>query len=213
MTLVEERPRGRGKENAGRTKCSKPISMSNTEPGASFPACDFGIPVLRNHRLGGGYNKAFGDILKREHLESSVIDSATRNQLFAIMDNRPAIEAALALLDPHERARLNHPSALMRFWKRTSTAQDSERKQRKSPAKQTDAELAGALHQVDQLTAHVAELEAARETTFPTELTYDAIVDWIIANVPVRTQRAVAAELTRHLKGTKDEPKHEAAAV
>jgi hypothetical protein len=118
---------------------------------------------LRNHRLGGGYYKAFGDILKREHLESSVIDATTRNQLFTIMDNRPAIEAALQLLDRHERARLNHPSTIMRFWKRTGVGQDTERKQRRSPARDTSNELAAALQHIEELKAHNQELEAARE--------------------------------------------------
>lgn len=123
---------------------------------------------LRNHRLGGGYNKAFGDILKRERLESEVIDSATRNNLFTIMDNKPDVEAALQLLDPHERAKLNHPSAVLRYWKRTSGPQDSKHKERRTKARDTSTELAAALQRIDELKAHAAELEAAREPVTPT---------------------------------------------
>jgi len=64
-------------------------------------------------------------------------------------------------------------------------------------------EHAVALEQVESLKAHVAELEAARETApaaaviNPTAFTADAVIEWIMDNVPVHTAKAIATELTR----------------
>jgi hypothetical protein len=40
------------------------------------------------------------------------------------------------------------------------------------------------------------ELATARETTGPKALTADAIVEWIVANVPAKVQKEIAARLT-----------------
>jgi hypothetical protein len=70
-----------------------------------------------NRPKGKKYNQDFGDVLKREHLDS--IDSATRYQLLQIAENLPAIEEWREKLDPDRRLKLNHPSTIWRNWQRT----------------------------------------------------------------------------------------------
>jgi hypothetical protein len=70
-----------------------------------------------NEPKGKKYNQAFGDVLKREHLDR--IDSATRNQLLQIAEKLPEIEAWREKLDPVRHLKLNHPSAIWRNWRRT----------------------------------------------------------------------------------------------
>jgi hypothetical protein len=71
-----------------------------------------------NTPKGKKYNRAFGDVLKREQLGTDRLDSATRNQLLRIDENKSAIEEWRATLLPAQRLRLNHPSAIWRNWQR-----------------------------------------------------------------------------------------------
>jgi hypothetical protein len=71
-----------------------------------------------NMAKGRKYNRAFGDVLKREQLGTDRLDSATRNQLLQIDGNKSAIEEWRATLTPAQRLRLNHPSAIWRNWQR-----------------------------------------------------------------------------------------------
>lgn len=79
-----------------------------------------------NKAVGGRYNQAFGRILRHERLDG--IDSATRNHLFQVMDNLPAIEAWRQPLAQNLKERLNHPLSVLRRWK----ASQAVPKQRKS---------------------------------------------------------------------------------
>jgi hypothetical protein len=72
-----------------------------------------------NMPKGKAYNRDFGDVLKREQLGTDRLDSATRNQLLQIDENKSAIEEWRATLLPAQRMRLNHPSAIWRNWQRT----------------------------------------------------------------------------------------------
>jgi hypothetical protein len=72
-----------------------------------------------NRPKGRKYNRAFGDLLKDEQLGTDRLDSATRNQLLQIEENKSAIEEWRATLTPAQRLRLNHPSAVWRNWQRT----------------------------------------------------------------------------------------------
>lgn len=72
-----------------------------------------------NRPKGRKYNRAFGDVLKHKQLGTDRLDSATRNQLLQIAENQSAIEEWRATLDPAQRLRLNHPSAVWRKWQRT----------------------------------------------------------------------------------------------
>jgi hypothetical protein len=72
-----------------------------------------------NGPKGRKYNRAFGDVLEREQLGTDRLDSATRNQLLQIEENKSAIEEWRATLVPTQRLRLNHPSAIWRNWQRT----------------------------------------------------------------------------------------------
>ena len=72
-----------------------------------------------NRPRGAKYNRAFGDVLKREQLGTDELDSATRNQLLKIEENKAEIEAWRERLEPTQRLKLNHPSAIWRHWQRT----------------------------------------------------------------------------------------------
>src|SRR5262245_55324132 len=74
---------------------------------------------LPTHRLGGGYNKAFGLILKREKLESKYINSTTRSHAFSLMKHRVAVEKWRGELDHVKRGKLNHPSSIWREFNKT----------------------------------------------------------------------------------------------
>jgi hypothetical protein len=77
---------------------------------------------LPTHRLGGGYNKAFGAILKREKLNSDIVNPTTRSHAFSVIEHRDEIEAyrkVLAKKDPAKRANLNHPSSVWRAFSST----------------------------------------------------------------------------------------------
>ena len=72
-----------------------------------------------NTPKGRKYNRAFGDVLKREQLGTDRLDSATRNQLLQIDEHKSEIEEWRATLPLAQRLRLNHPSAIWRNWQRT----------------------------------------------------------------------------------------------
>ena len=72
-----------------------------------------------NGPKGRKYNRAFGDLLKDEQLGTDRLDSATRNQLLQIEENKSAIEEWRETLHPTQRLKLNHPSAVWRNWQRT----------------------------------------------------------------------------------------------
>jgi hypothetical protein len=72
-----------------------------------------------NMPRGRAYNREFGDLLKREHLGTDRLDSATRNHLLQIEQYLPAIEEWRATLDPAKRLKLNSPCAVWRNWQRT----------------------------------------------------------------------------------------------
>jgi len=72
-----------------------------------------------NRPKGKKYNQAFGDVLKREQLDTDRLDSASRNQLLRIAEKLPEIEAWRATLHPTQRLKLNHPSTIWRNWQRT----------------------------------------------------------------------------------------------
>ena len=67
-----------------------------------------------NETIGAIYNKAFSEVLKREHLWTDKLDSATRNNLFTLYKHRSLIEEWRAKLEPGERSRWNHPSSVLR---------------------------------------------------------------------------------------------------
>jgi hypothetical protein len=111
-----------------------------------------------NKAVGSRYNQAFGRILRNERLDG--IDSATRNHLFQVMDNLPAIEAWRQPLAQNLKERLNHPLSVLRRWK----ASQAVPKQRKS-ARQDEhndqllLELEDKQRKIERLESHVERLE------------------------------------------------------
>jgi hypothetical protein len=81
-----------------------------------------GVPEGANaedQRLGRGYNEKFSEWLNAYGLAD--IDEAARSHLFKLMDS-PAAQAWHAGLPDHKRVKLNHPTVIMRAWKRHNAA-------------------------------------------------------------------------------------------
>jgi hypothetical protein len=99
---------------------------------------------LPTHRLGGGYYKAFGAILKREKLNSDIINNTTRSHAFSVIEHRDEIEAwrkELAKKDPARRASLNHPSSVWRAFSATPEYRAAHPKPPKPPSQRRGALL------------------------------------------------------------------------
>jgi len=112
-----------------------------------------------NQPMGSRYNVEFGKWLARTGFDD--MDSGDRRRLFEVVEHRAGIEAWRATLASNVRLKFNHPSTVLRKWRASAAAPG--KKPAKSKASATSTELATALEQVDQLKAHVHELEAARE--------------------------------------------------
>jgi hypothetical protein len=120
-----------------------------------------------NQPIGRTYNKAFGEVLKREELNK--LDSGTRGKLFVILKHLAEIEEWRERLEPARRMELNHPTAIVRNWGKTESgrrALQSAKKKRKK--KQTvkpnlleeNVELQD---RVQRLTERVTEVEQERD--------------------------------------------------
>ena len=81
--------------------------------------------AFTNQPIGKAYNASYARIMKREKLD--VFDANTRKDCAAMVDNlHHPVDARRATafwrgarkLDTSTRARLNHPSAIMRRWKK-----------------------------------------------------------------------------------------------
>jgi hypothetical protein len=118
-----------------------------------------------NKPEGKGYNTAFGEWLAKYRLND--MDKGDRSRLFDVMDNLPQIEEWRRGLTLTERLRLNHPNAVLRRWKAFM-----EPEKKPSDAKPTLRDSVVSLSEdsaakdteITSLKAHVAELEASRET-------------------------------------------------
>jgi hypothetical protein len=130
--------------------------------------------VGTNRPIGAAYNKAFSEILRREKLGTEELPSATRNQLFDIIDHRGEIESWRSTLEPFERIKLNHPDTVLRHWKKTATArellgleEEKPKAEKKTSAKEEKAslleELVLAQERITQLEARIEELEQELE--------------------------------------------------
>jgi hypothetical protein len=116
-----------------------------------------------NKSEGRRYNTAFGAVLKREGLGTDKLDSAIRNQLLKIDEHRLEIESWRQQLDPARRTTINHPSAVLRNWRKTPSgrkASPSRRETRDAHLLNQNVELK---QQVEQLNARVEEVEQERD--------------------------------------------------
>jgi hypothetical protein len=87
------------------------------------------VAANTNQPQGTRYRREFGSWLAHHHFDD--IDKGDRHRLFAVMDNRAAIEAWLATLTLTERLRLNHPNSVWRKW------QAATKGPKRKPAKPT----------------------------------------------------------------------------
>jgi hypothetical protein len=105
--------------------------------------------------------KAFGEILKREVLDE--LNKGTRDQCFKILEHLPAIKEWHAELDQVERLKINHPSTILRHWKKTSAGADALFKEEASKKKTKRVKQAALRKQVDQLKDRIKEVEQERD--------------------------------------------------
>jgi hypothetical protein len=70
-----------------------------------------------NAPMGRGYNEAFGKWLRQYGLHKK-IDKSDRARLFTVMEHRGEIEEFRSSLPLAKRLRLNHPSTVLRHWRR-----------------------------------------------------------------------------------------------
>ena len=120
-----------------------------------------------NEPEGKGYNMAMSDLLKRYELDD--MDAGTRSHMLQIMEHLADVETWRA--KQKDPLALNHPTSVWRGFQRSSKGQDNkDRKKSAARAQQTKEELALALVElhnreveVEQLRAHIEDLEASRE--------------------------------------------------
>jgi uncharacterized phage infection (PIP) family protein YhgE len=108
-----------------------------------------------NRPEGKGYNLAFGAWLEKYKLND--IDQGDRKRLFEVMDNLVEIEGWRAGLTEGEQRKLNHPSTVLRKWKKATQLPAAEK-----PKKATLSDSVRKLDtRVYDLTAEKDELQAA----------------------------------------------------
>ncbi len=152
-----------------------------------------------NQPAGPGYQSDMMKWLVKQRLDD--MDKGSRSRLCDLIDHIDEVNQMMAKWELKERMEWNAPNTVYRKWKAWRKAQghttDQQRKKLKT-AQQTNEELAMALERIKELEE---ELTSVHETTFangaPKALTADGIVDWILDNANVSTQKAIAAELTR----------------
>jgi hypothetical protein len=111
-----------------------------------------------NSPKGRTYNRAFGDVLKREQLGTDRLDSATRNQLLQIVENQSAIEEWRETLDPAQRLRLNHPSAVWHNWQRTVKGGGRDEQSKEVEQSGAEEEDAGPVSIIAALTTLIEQM-------------------------------------------------------
>jgi hypothetical protein len=107
-----------------------------------------------NRPEGRAYTELFSQYLKRYGLTE--IDKSARSKIFFVMNHRGEIEDFRTALPMNQRLELNHPVTVLRKWQAATRIA----KPKKAPAPDESASQA----------AHIAELEAARETAKPITL-------------------------------------------
>jgi hypothetical protein len=121
-----------------------------------------------NRPQGKAYNMAFGEWLAKYKFDD--MDKGDRSRLFQVIDNLGQIEEWRKTLTLTERLKLNHPNAVLRKWKAHMAPEPrTESGEPKPTLRDSVANLSEANDAKDrkiaQLEEHIAELEAARETT------------------------------------------------
>jgi hypothetical protein len=114
-----------------------------------------------NRPIGKAYNMAFGEKLLEYKLDD--MDKGTRSRLFDVMDNLPLIEEWRRTLPLTERLKLNHPNAVLRKWKAFMKPEPREEDGEPKPTLRDS--VVNLSEENAALKAHIAELEAARDST------------------------------------------------
>jgi hypothetical protein len=129
--------------------------------------------VLRiNNPQGPRYRKAWNSWLCDHGLDD--MSKSTRSLLLKLINHRAEVDEMMAGWSDAERADRNSPSAVYRYWKQRAKRGKTNESPRKASTQPTRAQLAKT---IEQLEAHITELEAARGTAptvaIETELSFD----------------------------------------
>jgi hypothetical protein len=111
-----------------------------------------------NQPAGSKYNAVFGEWLARHQFDD--IDKSDRSRLMEVMDNLAAVNVWRETLTQTARLRYNHPNTVLRKWKAT-VAPKKPKDESKPTLRDTNIHLS---EELETMKAHVAELEAARES-------------------------------------------------
>jgi hypothetical protein len=121
-----------------------------------------------NKPQGGPYRRAIQQWLQKHHLDD--INKTTRSLLLDLIDDEQSVADMMAEWSEAEQAERNSPSAVHRHWKQWQRQRDGGGQQKKPHVRnELRQQIKDQAAQIEQLTAHVAELEAARETVPETE--------------------------------------------
>jgi hypothetical protein len=101
-----------------------------------------------NKPRGRSYNAAINAFLKKFGFDG--LDSGDRSRLLDVMDHQNEIEAWLDKLPLKERLRLNHPNAVLRRWKATTTAPKTDAEPKASPMQKLKDELVATIEERDR---------------------------------------------------------------
>jgi hypothetical protein len=126
-----------------------------------------GLSGINKRRLGRGFNVAFS-AWKEEHGFSDM-DDHTASDLMELIAKRPEFESWRSRLPKEQRLRWNHPSTMLRNWKRLTELPNKKKAGEQKPTlRESVAKLDEANATKDceiaSLKEHIAELEAARHS-------------------------------------------------
>ena len=141
-----------------------------------------------NQPQGRAYNTIFGKWLGEYKFDD--MDKGDRSRLFAVMDNLPDIEAWRKTLTQTERLRLNHPSSVLRKWKKETQTPDEDKPKRKTQREvniELDEENYG-------LKEHIKDIEGSREELKSENETLEARIKELSEENVQYLNRAIEAE-------------------
>jgi hypothetical protein len=128
-----------------------------------------------------GGKKTYDKLREREGLGKDIINKTRSSRLLKIIDNLPAVEAWRATLTGTQRFEWASPEAVHRHCPVFAKPKAPDTTGKSNRAKAAFGALKDAHDKINQLTAHVQELEAARETPVKAKsLTLKQLLDAVV---------------------------------
>ena len=158
-----------------------------------------GLMVLRAKadRMGG--RKTFDRLREQAGLGEKHLSRSHVSKLLRVMDALPDVEAWRAPLTEKQKFDWASPSAILKHCPHFAVPTDGKKPPKRHTPSLRDLDIARA--RIVELEEELAAMPAAKTNgkmvLFDPKLSADAIVEFILANVPTKTAKAVAAELVR----------------